>query len=133
MNLVREDDMVVVSHLGVPCRSKQEADLFFTRLLGLPHQRTFQVTSEIASRIFHVSGDVEVHVYDDGVTRIEAFVTTQPYQPVYTHIGVEVVALPGFLDRCRQHGLECLSIPRGDKQLHFVLDFAGNLYELTEQ
>ena len=125
--------MVMVSHLGVPCRSKQEADLFFTTILGLPRTRSFTVSSELSSSIFKQPGDVEVLVYDNGRVRVEAFVTPQPITSAYAHIGLEVEDLSNVCKACKRHGVECFTVPRGEKLLYFTRDFAGNLYELTEK
>lgn len=83
--------------------------------------------------IFQTSGEVEVLVFDDGHTKIEVFVTPTVLEQGYTHIGLEVDDLQRFVMRCTETGLECITVPRGDKQLHFVRDSSGNLFEITEK
>jgi catechol 2,3-dioxygenase-like lactoylglutathione lyase family enzyme len=125
--------MVAVSHVGVSCGSSAEADRFFSTVLGLPRTRSFVVPAPLSTVIFHESCEVEVLVYDDGRTKVEAFVTSAKASAGYAHVGLEVDDLAGLLDRCTREGLECVSVPRGEKQLHFVRDFSDNLFELTER
>lgn len=125
--------MVTVTHLGVPCRSRQEADVFFTTILGMPRTRSFSVSSEVSSSIFRLPGEVEVLVYDNGRVQVEAFVTLHAAASGYTHIGLEVEDLCTTFDVCKQYGVVCFTVPRGEKLLYFVRDPAGNLYELTEK
>jgi catechol 2,3-dioxygenase-like lactoylglutathione lyase family enzyme len=125
--------VIVTTHVGVPCRSKSEADRFFTNVLGLPQTRSFVVPSALSYVSFRESREVEVLVYEDGRTKVEVFVTPQKASSGYVHVGLEVEDLAGILERCAREGLECITVPRGDKQLHFVRDFSDNLYELTEK
>ena len=107
--------------------------MFFTTILGMPRTRSFTVSSEVSSSIFRLPGEVDVLMYDNDRVRIEAFVTPHAATSGYTHIGLEVVNLSNVFDTCRRHGVECFTVPRGEKLLYFVRDPAGNLYELTEK
>jgi len=123
----------MVTHLGVPCRNKEEADRFFTTVLGLPLTRSFQVPAALSQAIFHTARAVDVLVYDDGTTRIEAFVTPEHAPSGYAHAGLQVDDLAEVINRCTQEGLECIIVPRGEKQLHFLRDSSGSLFEVTEK
>ncbi len=125
--------MVSVSHFGVPCRSRRDADVFFCTILGVPRTRSFSVSSELSSLIFRASGAVEVLVYDNGHMRVEAFITSSTAAIGYLHVGLEVDNLARVFTACKEHGVECFTVPRGEKTLSFVRDVAGNLYELTEK
>lgn len=125
--------MVTVSHFGVPCRSRRDADVFFSTVLGVPRTRSFSVSSELSSLIFRMSGEVEVLVYDNGKVKVEAFVTSSKAAFGYLHVGLEVDSLARVFTACKEHGVECFTVPRGEKTLSFVRDAAGNLYELAEK
>jgi len=125
--------MVLVNHVGVSYPSRREAEAFFTQVLGLPLVRSFVVSSELGLRIFGLSGEAEVLVFDNGQVKIEVFVTSHQASLGYVHLGLEVEDVSQVFDRCRKHSFECFAVPRGEKQLFFVRDSAGNLYELSEK
>jgi catechol 2,3-dioxygenase-like lactoylglutathione lyase family enzyme len=119
--------------VGVSCSSRREAEAFFSQVLGLPLVRSFVVSSEVGLRIFGLSGEAEVLVFNNGQVKIEVFVTSHKGTLGYVHLGLEVDDVSQVFDRCRKHTVECFSVTRGEKQLFFVRDSSGNLYELSEK
>lgn len=84
-------------------------------------------------KIFHLSGETTVFVYDNGLTKIEAFITPHGTTYGYAHLGLDVEDIAAIFTKCAEHRIEAFTVPRGDKQLSFVRDPAGNLYELSEK
>ena len=48
----------------------------------------------------------------------------------YEHVCIEIEDKDQFVDNCLKHGLKPFYVKKGDKDLLFVRDFSGNLFEI---
>ena len=127
-------DEACLHHVGLHSRTKESADLFFSKILQIPLNRTFEVPDELAENIFGIKKTVQVHVYEHQNTRFEVFISEHhTHQPGYNHVCVDVKSKTEFQKRCIEHGLQPFVVMKGEKELLFVKDFSGNLFEIKER
>ena len=123
---------VLLNHVALQCLNKEEAGIFFTKILGSPLVKNFTISEGLSESIFGINKRVEVEVYDNGKTRFEVFIGQSNRAPGYEHICIEVEDKKGFIDRCKKYGREPLIVKKEGKDLLFVRDFSNNLYEIKE-
>ncbi len=120
----------LVHHVTVECSDVKTADTFFIVVLGIPKVKSTLLSRELCLPIFNVDTPVQMETYDNGKMRVEAFITPRPVHPSYVHIGIAVDSKEQFLLRCQQHGLAPFFVEKNGRQLLFVRDYSGNLYEI---
>jgi catechol 2,3-dioxygenase-like lactoylglutathione lyase family enzyme len=123
----------ILQHLALEYRDVSSADRFFINLLGIPKVKSMVLPQELSASIFNINHSVQMETYDNGTMRVEVFITPEPSQSSYEHIGIAVDHVAEFVTRCQQQGLQPFFVQKEKKQLLFVRDFSGNLFEVVEQ
>jgi hypothetical protein len=127
------DKQTVVQHVALECSSVQLADIFFIKVLGIPKVKSTMLPMELCSSIFQVDRSVQMETYDNGTARFEVFITAEPKNSSFVHIGLAIDNTTDFIARCKDHGLTPFFVHKGEKQLLFVRDFSENLFEIIEK
>ena len=120
----------ILQHIAINYKDKVKSDIFFTKVLDLKLQKSFSLNSELSKQIFDTFEQVDVFVYGDNFTIFEVFITQKQIKHFFEHICIKVNNKKEFVDKCKNYGLEPYQINKEDKQLLFVKDFAGNLFEI---
>ena len=115
------------------CSDREKAEIFFTSILEIPKVKSFSLTADLSDAIFSLRRPVEIDVYDNGSIAIEVFITGENKPPGFEHTCIEVKNIPKLIERCKQYGLTPSTIKKGEKDLLFIKDFSGNVYEIKEQ
>jgi catechol 2,3-dioxygenase-like lactoylglutathione lyase family enzyme len=123
----------LLNHVALQCNDKEKVETFFTEVLGLPIKKKFTVSRELSGAIFGIDECVDVEVYDNNETRFEIFITQTEEKRGYGHVCIEIDNKKEFIDRCKQYGIKPMFITKGGKNLLFVRDFSGNLFEIKEK
>ncbi len=123
----------LLNHVALQCNDKEKVETFFTEVLGLPIKKKFTVSGELSEAIFGIDESVDVEVYDNNETRFEIFITQTEEKRGYGHVCIEIDNKKEFIDRCKQYGIKPMFITKGGKNLLFVRDFSGNLFEIKEK
>lgn len=123
----------LLNHVALQCNDKEKVETFFTEVLGLPIKKKFTVSRELSEAIFGIDESVDVEVYDNNETRFEIFITQTEEKRGYGHVCIEIDNKKEFIDRCKQYGIKPMFITKGGKNLLFVRDFSGNLFEIKEK
>ncbi|MCK5259295.1 MAG: VOC family protein [Thermoplasmatales archaeon] len=123
----------LLNHVALQCNDKEKAETFFTEVLELPIKKKFTVSRELSEAIFGIDESVDVEVYDNNETRFEIFITQTEEKRGYGHVCIEIDNKKEFIDRCKQYGIKPMFITKGGKNLLFVRDFSGNLFEIKEK
>jgi len=126
------DEKTVLNHVALECSDREKAKTFFTTILGIPLTKTFTVSATLSEAIFGIKEHVDVDVYDNEQTRFEVFITKTAKPSGYEHICTEIDDKQTFINRCKTHGIEPMIIQKDGKDLLFVKDFSGNLFEIKE-
>ena len=120
------------NHVALQCNDKEKVEIFFTEVLGLPIKKKFTASRELSETIFGIDESVDVEVYGNNETRFEIFITQTEEKRGYGHVCIEIDKKK-FIDRCKQHGIKPMVITKDGKNLLFVRDFTGNLFEIKEK
>ncbi len=123
----------MINHIGLQYPDKTKAEMFFGKVLGLPKQKEFTVPVELSRAVFGLDQSVEVIAYGDDNFKFEIFITGDQKVKNYEHIGWPVSNKTEFIELCKNNGIEPIIAKKGEKELLFVLDFAGYLYEIKEE
>ena len=124
---------ILLNHVALQCNDKEKVEIFFTELLGLPIKKKFTISRELSETIFGTGESVDVEVYDNDQARFEIFIAQTEEKRGYGHVCIEIDNKKGFIDRCKQYGIKPMVITKGGKNLLFVRDFSGNLFEIKEK
>ena len=122
-------------HVGVVCRSQENADRFYRKILGLAKIKASLLSEDLAEAIFHVSQRCTVINYGNENMLVEVFAPETPAEnrAPFVHLCLEVENREEFVRRCRDMALTVNRIKKGDSLLVFVADYDGNLFEIKER
>ena len=123
-----------LDHCGLFNRSAEEAERFYTGLLGLTKEKDSVLPRELASRFFSLDSEVRMLVFSGGTVKIEVFVYAECAHPnpSFTHIGIDIDDIDALLKTAAEHDVTHLSAQTGEKTIHFLTDFSGNLIEIRQ-
>ena len=127
------DRRTLLDHVALQCNDKEKAEIFFTEILELPMKKKCDIPAGLSKTIFGIEENVEVEVYDNDKTRFEVFITPLVEKHDYEHICIEVNSKKEFIERCEKYDIKPIIIQRDNKNLLFVKDFSGNLFEVKEK
>jgi len=123
----------ILQHVAINFKNKEKAELFFTKILELKLQKSYSLNSELSKQIFDTFEQVDVFVYGDNFTVFEVFITQKQIKHFFEHICIKVNNKKEFIEKCKKYGLEPYQINKEEKQLLFIKDFSGNLFEVLEK
>ena len=126
------DEETLLNHVALQCFDKEKAEIFFTRILGIPKVKNFTVSENLSKDIFGLNESVDIDVYANDNIRFEVFIGKESITPTYEHICIEVGNKIELINRCKKYGIEPLIVDKDGKDLLFVRDFSNNLYEIKE-
>jgi catechol 2,3-dioxygenase-like lactoylglutathione lyase family enzyme len=127
------EERILLNHVALKCNDEEGAKTFFTDVLGLPLTKKFGISGELSEAIFGIKGNVDILVYDNNETRFEIFIGQVGKKHGYEHICIEVDDKSEFISRCRKYEIEPMTVKKEGKDLLFVKDYSGNLFEVKEK
>lgn len=127
------EEKTITKHVALQYPSKEQAEIFFTKILGLPLLKSFTLSKDLANQIFGINEEVTAYAYADGNTYFEIFITDKKSKPGYEHTCIEIKNKDEFVERCKKHGIEPIFVKKGERTLLFVRDYAGNLFEIKDR
>jgi hypothetical protein len=119
-------------HAAVTCDTQEHAQIFFEKILGLLPIKSFSIDHQLSENIFSISQPVDIIVYGNDSMAIEVFISSHNQNSSYVHLCISVGEQVRFIENCKENGLKPYFVRKGEKQLLFVRDFSGNLYEIKE-
>ena len=124
-----------LDHVAVVCRSQENADRFYRKILGLAKIKASLLSEDLAKAIFHVARRCTVITYGNDNMLVEVFVPETPAEnrAPFVHLCLEVENREEFVQKCRDMALTVNRIKKGDSLLVFVADYDGNLFEVKER
>ena len=120
-----------LQHVALQNTNKKKTEIFFKKILGLQHIKTFTLTKEVTNEIFGIN--IDVQVYNNGKTQFEIFITKNQKDYGFEHTCIEINNKEEFIKRCKKYDIKLIFIKKGEKTLLFVKDFSGNLFEIKEK
>jgi len=127
--------MVLMKHIALQMDSKVHAEQFYKDLLHAQLVKEFQVSPDLVKQIFNIDilHDVTVMVFEIKNQQFEVFISTIQQNDRFDHVCLGIDDVSGFLSKCREFNLSIYRIPKGEKELVFIKDFCGNLFEIKEK
>jgi len=122
-----------LNHIALQCSDSEKASIFFNKILGLKLEKKFVVSKDLSEDIFGVFQEVEVYVYSNNNMKFEVFINQNKENHVYEHLCLEVESKKDFIESCNNYGLKTIIVKKNGKDLLFVKDFSGNLFEIKEK
>lgn len=126
-------ERTIIQHVALQFNDETQAEIFFTKILGLSLKKTFTLPPELSNEIFGIKEEVEAVVYGNDHTRFEIFITKKQSKPIYEHVCIEINNKEEFVERCKKFNIETKFVKKDLKTLLFIKDYAGNLYEVKEK
>lgn len=123
----------ILQHVAINYLDKEKADIFFTKILDLKFKKSFSLNSELSKQIFDNFEQVDVFVYGNNFVIFEVFITQKVVKYSFEHICIKVNDKKKFIEKCKNYGLKPYLINKEEKQILFVKDFSGNLFEVLEK
>lgn len=128
--------MVELKHVALTIDSKVHAVEFYEHLLQGKRVKEFEISSDLLKQIFSISAshDLSVMVFEVGSIVFEIFIVDdQQVAERFDHVCISVNDMHIFKKQCLQKGLKVSIIPKGEKELVFIQDFVGNLFEIKQK
>ena len=120
----------IIQHVALEYSHKETADLFFSTILGMEKIKTTLLPRVLSFAIFGIDAIVDMVVYANESSRFEVFLHSKKKTHTFDHVGLKVPDKDELVVRCKKHGLKPFVIEKDGKQLLFVRDFSGNLFEI---
>ncbi len=123
-----------VRHIGMVCRSEEQADRFFVKLLTLEKSAKWSIPASLSRPLFGMDTALEVaNYFGDGV-QFEVFLRDDPAETPnrFDHVCLEVDGLDAFLQRARAMNITVLRVPKGQGWVTFIEDFDGHRFEIKQ-
>ena len=120
----------MLQHIALEVADGEKAALFFTEILGLERLKSMTLSPQLNSALFGKEEQVALETYGNGQMCVEVFITGRAPAPTYQHICLSVPDKAMFIAKCKAHGVTIITAQKGDRELLFIRDFSGNLYEI---
>jgi catechol 2,3-dioxygenase-like lactoylglutathione lyase family enzyme len=123
-----------IGHVALGRRSEAEADRFFVELLGCVRTRTRELPAELGALFFERAAPCRMIDYEREGLRFEVFVPERPSPPPdgYGHVCLVVDDRQALVVRVAAAGVTVLRIEREGREIVFLRDADGNLYEIQQ-
>ncbi len=124
-----------VHHLALARTSEAASDRFYVDILGLEKRREKHVDAELCHALFGVARKHRLIDYAGDGLQFEIFLVPpgEVPPPGLAHACLEVADAAGLVARCRAAGLTVREWKSGERQVRFVGDEDGNLYEIKQR
>jgi catechol 2,3-dioxygenase-like lactoylglutathione lyase family enzyme len=120
-------------HAGLEGDDENTTDEFYVEVLGMVKKDGFVVPAKLGKSLFGVDKEIEVLIYGKENLELEVFVTGRTQKTAYTHLCIDVDDRKAFVEKCKEHGIEPASGMKVDREIIFIKDLSGNLFEIKEK
>jgi catechol 2,3-dioxygenase-like lactoylglutathione lyase family enzyme len=126
-------EAVKTKHIALQYSDRKKAEIFFTKILLIPLNKTFTLSKDLTDDIFNINEQVTVDVYSNKNAYFEIFITKFNKKYSFEHTCIEVNNKEEFVERCKKYRIKPNFVKKGNKELLFIRDFSGNLFEIKEK
>jgi catechol 2,3-dioxygenase-like lactoylglutathione lyase family enzyme len=119
-----------IDHVALQCKNRNDAIIFYRDVLDLSLIKSFSLNEELSKSIFSINKSVEVLVFQGDNCKFEIFITDINLKLNFNHICIFIDDVEGFFKKCNENNLKPFKVVKGEKELLFVKDFYGNLFEI---
>ncbi len=120
-------------HAGLNILQYSEVKDFYHSILGFEIVREFSIDNEVSQEFFQLDKATKaILVNRDNVT-LELFLHNEKINRGYTHLCFAVNHRENIAEKCLLKGYPVIRKKREKGDLIFILDGAGNIFELKEE
>jgi catechol 2,3-dioxygenase-like lactoylglutathione lyase family enzyme len=125
---------MTIRHVGLVCRSEQNADRFYAEFLGLKKSEKKRIPPAVTQPLFQIAEGLEALNYLGDEIHLEVFIHDSDGEEIgpIAHVCLDVEDRDALLARARAMDLPVLRVPRGDAEIIFIRDYDGNLFEIKK-
>ena len=119
-------------HAAVTFHSEAYAQQVFGDLFGLSTVKTFDIGPDLSRALFDLDRSARIIQYDAGDSIFEVFIDPEavPVDPTFDHLCIAVPDREAFLALAADRGMEVRRFVAGSKEVVFIRDEEGHLYEV---
>ena len=123
-----------IRHIGLVCRSEQNADRFYGDFLDLTKSEKKLIPAALTKPLFHIDEGLEAVNFSGDALLFEIFIHDGKGEEIgpIAHVCLDVKDPDALLARARAMDVPVLRVPRGDTEVIFVQDRDGNLFEIKK-
>jgi catechol 2,3-dioxygenase-like lactoylglutathione lyase family enzyme len=123
---------LTLNHIALWSRSEKNARNFYQELLGFDFLYKFHATHAVMDEIFSIKRPMNVFVFGNDNLKLEIFINDRlqyEHHPV-NHICLNVDDVSAVFESAKALNLPRKMVKREGRNLYFIKDFDGNLFEL---
>ena len=123
-----------IRHVGLVCRSEQNADRFYGDFLGLKRSEKKLIPPAITKPLFHIVEGLEAFDFSGDTLHFEVLIHDGKGEQIgpIAHVCLNVTDPDALLARASAMDVPVLRVPRGETEVIFVRDRDGNLFEIKK-
>ena len=119
-----------LNHSALTISDTAEINNFYHDILGLKHDRTFELNKTLSSKIFGIPANTPVYIMKKNNLVLEIFVASQKNKQGYNHICLEIKNREEVFRKAINKNYKCIRIERESNDLLFIKDNYGNTFEI---
>ena len=123
---------VDIHHIAIQRSDRGRAIEFFEKLLGYKLVKNSILPSTFSKKIFDINEEVEMLTFTGGNLVIEIFISNRQMNKNFAHICLSVENVEEFCMQCQEFNLKPFSINKDGREIFFVRDEDGNLFEIKK-
>ena len=126
--------MLEMKHVALSMDTRDHAIEFYQNVLGAELKKEFRVPKELVFQIFSINIDtgLDVLVFEINGSQFEIFLYDKLKRDCLDHVCIAVEDRFGFIRKCKENGLPVSIIAKDKKEIVFIKDFVGNLFEVKK-
>ncbi len=125
-----------LDHFAISSNSEQEAENFFSNLLGLEKTRSFSVPADLMEQFFGIKKEQKILRFEGSDIAAEVFINKEKSKntDIFTHICLVIENRDELIQNANKMGFPVIKVPRknADSYYLFLKDSFGNIYEIKE-
>lgn len=122
-----------IAHIGLTASSEEKADRFYNQILCLKKAPPRIVEANMAQSLFNLNSAITYINYFNDNIRFEIFIVPNLKKELSpNHVCLEVEDKESFLIKCSTSGVTIKRLVKEDKEVIFISDFDGHLFEIKE-
>jgi catechol 2,3-dioxygenase-like lactoylglutathione lyase family enzyme len=122
----------MLKHIAISINDKAEINDFYVNILGFEPAYDFVLDNRTAYDIFGIDYDIPVFVLKKSYVMLELFLTVEKNAGSAGHICLEINNFEETLSKIQSYKYRYNLIEREGKQICFVRDRSGNMFELKK-
>jgi catechol 2,3-dioxygenase-like lactoylglutathione lyase family enzyme len=125
-----------LEHFAVSSNSEEDAEDFFSNLLGLEKTRSFTVSADLIEKFFGIEKEQKLLRFEGTNVAAEVFINKEKSKStdIFTHVCLVIENRDELIQKAKKRGYPVIKVPRknGPSYYLFLKDKFGNIYEIKE-